>query len=71
MRPLSSVADGYKLDQITEAMRNFHAKTCVRFVERSDENDFVRFNGKTRGCKSYVGRQGGEQEVSFTRNFRL
>merc|ERR1739838_994942 len=56
---------GYKLDQITEAMRNFHAKTCVRFVERSDESDFVRFNGKTRGCKSYVGRQGGEQEIKI------
>ncbi|CRK89129.1 CLUMA_CG002890, isoform A, partial [Clunio marinus] len=51
-------------------LRQFTAisnSTCVRFVERTDEEDFVDItNGK--GCWSWVGRIGGRQELSMQIN---
>lgn len=37
--------------------------TCVTFVERTDEEDYISVIGDSTGCWSYVGRQGGRQEL--------
>ncbi|XP_067136208.1 astacin-like metalloprotease toxin 1 [Centruroides vittatus] len=45
-------------------MRNYHVNTCIRFVPRTNEEDFVYiFSGKR--CSSKVGRMGEKQELSL------
>lgn len=50
---------------LQQAIAEFNAKTCIRFVPLSTERNFVTvFNGQ--GCYSYVGNiQQGEQELSL------
>ena len=42
-------------------------KTCVKFVSRSTERDFVVI-GNYKGCSSALGRQGGRQKISMSYN---
>ncbi|XP_035206375.1 astacin-like metalloprotease toxin 5 [Stegodyphus dumicola] len=49
---------------IKKAMKHYHDNTCVRFVPRREEKDYVRFFSG-RGCYSYVGRVGSEQPISL------
>jgi len=47
--------------------RVIESKTCIRFVERTTEEDFVEvINGD--GCWSWLGRIGGRQELSISRS---
>ena len=51
---------------ITQAMDHWEARTCIRFVPRTTELDYVGiFPGG--GCYSYVGRIGGYQGISVGR----
>ncbi|XXF76262.1 M12 family metallopeptidase [Myxococcaceae bacterium GXIMD 01537] len=52
---------------LQQAIDEYNAKTCVRFVPRAQEKNFVTvFNGQ--GCYSYVGSiQQGAQELSLGR----
>uniref|UniRef100_A0AAY4D9X1 Metalloendopeptidase n=1 Tax=Denticeps clupeoides TaxID=299321 RepID=A0AAY4D9X1_9TELE len=54
----------------TEAIRcaldSFHSKTCVRFMKRSSERDYIDITPK-EGCWSYIGRTTGRQELSLQR----
>jgi hypothetical protein len=56
------------LSQVTnliyQAMQHYHQYTCIRFVERTYENDYIYIT-KDNGCFSNVGRIGGVQEVSL------
>ncbi|GIY10624.1 zinc metalloproteinase nas-15 [Caerostris darwini] len=46
------------------AFNNYHQYTCVRFVPRTNERDFVyMFSGQ--GCYSMVGKVGGQQALSL------
>jgi len=47
-----------------EAMKVWSQTTCVKFVKRTKERDYVYFVSKN-GCYSYVGRIGGRQEISL------
>lgn len=49
---------------IRKAMREFHQRTCVKFVPRTNEEDYVEFEGNL-GCFSSIGRQGGKQRISI------
>ncbi|XP_030840781.1 zinc metalloproteinase nas-13-like [Strongylocentrotus purpuratus] len=50
--------------RITRAMERYHETTCIRFVERTRETDYIYiFPGN--GCYSLVGRVGGQQQVSL------
>ncbi|XP_019855886.1 PREDICTED: zinc metalloproteinase nas-12-like [Amphimedon queenslandica] len=49
---------------INEAIEEFHNKTCITLVPRTNEANYVRFI-KGRGCWSYVGRIHGSQNVSI------
>jgi Astacin (Peptidase family M12A) len=51
------------IEGLIEIMR----RTCVIFVYRSSETDYVEvINGN--GCYSMLGRIGGRQEISLQRN---
>ncbi|TRZ01798.1 hypothetical protein DNTS_017775 [Danionella cerebrum] len=56
----------YEKAVIGNAMSNFHAKTCVRFVPRTSQTDFLSIENLD-GCYSSLGRTGGKQVVSFNR----
>ncbi|XP_059424674.1 hatching enzyme 1.2-like [Carassius carassius] len=45
-------------------MFTFHSKTCIRFVARSTQADYISIENKD-GCYSSLGRTGGQQVVSF------
>jgi len=54
------VIDPSRIDQ---AIAHWEANTSLRFVSRTDHDDYVEFvNGV--GCSSYVGMQGGKQTVT-------
>lgn len=46
-------------------MSLFNNETCVQFVERTDEQDYIMFNNDRGGCYSYLGKQGGGQVINF------
>lgn len=48
--------------RIEEAVAMLNAATNVRFVDHTDEEDYIVFE-KGEGCYSYVGRKGGRQPV--------
>ncbi|KAL6461630.1 hypothetical protein MHYP_G00297740 [Metynnis hypsauchen] len=52
---------------IEEALRSFEKSTCIRFIPRSQQTDYIRITSN-RGCYSFVGRTGGEQILSLERN---
>ncbi|XP_056303803.1 hatching enzyme 1.2 [Danio aesculapii] len=52
---------------IANAISIFHAKTCIRFVPRSIQTDYLSIENKD-GCYSAIGRTGGKQVVSLNRN---
>jgi len=49
---------------IARAMQAYHDKTCIRFVPRNKERDYL-YIAKIDGCFSDVGRAGGRQELSL------
>ncbi|XP_015916696.2 astacin-like metalloprotease toxin 5 [Parasteatoda tepidariorum] len=55
---------GNKLKVIQEGIDDYHKHTCVKFVYRTNEHDYVRmFFGN--GCYSQVGTIGGSQDLSL------
>lgn len=46
-------------------MKGISQYTCVRFVARTAENDYLDFQHTLTGCNSWVGRVGGGQRVSI------
>ncbi|GFU15346.1 astacin-like metalloprotease toxin 1 [Trichonephila clavipes] len=49
---------------IDEAIADYHNHTCVRFIPRTNEKDYVKiFYGN--GCNSHVGKARGEQVMSL------
>ncbi|XP_018427273.1 PREDICTED: astacin-like metalloendopeptidase [Nanorana parkeri] len=51
---------------IARAMLEFATLTCIRFVPRTSETDFLNIISDF-GCWSFMGRSGGGQEVSLDR----
>lgn len=49
---------------IKDAMTEWETKTCVRFVNRTNEEDYVEFM-KLEGCNADVGRKRGRQSISL------
>ncbi|XP_062380133.1 hatching enzyme 1.2-like [Sardina pilchardus] len=56
----------YEVRKIQNAMATFSCKTCVKFVPRSSQRDYLSIENKS-GCYSYLGRTGGGQVVSLNR----
>ncbi|XP_028421560.1 high choriolytic enzyme 1-like [Perca flavescens] len=51
---------------IVSALQGFHSTTCIRFVPRTNETDYVSVENQS-GCFSYVGKSGGAQLLSLQR----
>lgn len=58
-------ADAYQMSLIEAAMAEYHQKTCIRFVPRTHQNDYVSIVSGNSGCWSSVGRIGGRQEINL------
>ncbi|XP_016106215.1 high choriolytic enzyme 1-like [Sinocyclocheilus grahami] len=56
----------YDRSVIEDAMSTFDSKTCIRFVARSTQSDYISIENKD-GCYSSLGRTGGKQVVSLNR----
>ncbi|XP_075158652.1 hatching enzyme 1.2-like [Haematobia irritans] len=50
---------------IEHAIQEYHRRTCIRFVPRSSEQDYISIVSGNSGCWSSVGRVGGKQEVNL------
>ncbi|XP_063586085.1 astacin-like [Penaeus indicus] len=62
------VIAGLYEQQILAGMQEIMDKTCIRFVERTTESDYIYITTSGvsgGGCWSYVGMMGGWQEVSL------
>ncbi|XP_015916703.2 astacin-like metalloprotease toxin 5 [Parasteatoda tepidariorum] len=58
----------FLVKDIERAMEEFHKNTCIRFVKRTDEKDYVRLVwGDGKSCSSQVGRVNGEQMLNLGR----
>ena len=53
---------------IEEAIAVWSRETCVRFIEKTTELDYIRFITSPKACSSHVGRNGGVQNISLTGN---
>ncbi|CRK90383.1 CLUMA_CG003996, isoform A [Clunio marinus] len=51
------------VQQIEKAMREIENVTCLKFVGRTYQHDYVTFTGNTKRCVSQVGRNGGQQYI--------
>uniref|UniRef100_A0AAQ6IDX4 Metalloendopeptidase n=1 Tax=Anabas testudineus TaxID=64144 RepID=A0AAQ6IDX4_ANATE len=61
------IANSYtsqQLSVIATAINSFSASTCIRFIPRTTQTDYVNIQSLD-GCYSYVGRQGNAQTVSL------
>ena len=47
------------------AIEEYHNKTCIRWVPKTNEASFVSIVNGATGCWSFVGKQGGKQLVNF------
>ncbi|XP_042605477.1 hatching enzyme 1.2-like [Cyprinus carpio] len=52
----------YILSVIANAMSTFHSKTCIHFVARSTQADYISIENKD-GCFSSLGRTGGKHSL--------
>ncbi|XP_054728325.1 hatching enzyme 1.2 [Anastrepha obliqua] len=50
---------------IENAIEKYHERTCIRFVPRTSEHDYISIVSGNSGCWSSVGRVGGKQEVNL------
>jgi hypothetical protein len=50
---------------IKKAMDEFHQKTCIRFVPRNRDADYLLILNDYTGCWSSVGRVGGAQKLNL------
>lgn len=52
--------------RIHDAIAHWEEHTSLRFVERTNEANYIRFKSGS-GCSSYVGMQGGAQPINLAR----
>jgi hypothetical protein len=50
---------------LQRCMNEYHTKTCIRFVPKSSERDYLVIKNSPTGCWSSVGKIGGRQEVNL------
>jgi len=60
----SNYTDG-EIAIFNKIVEEYHNKTCLKFIPRTDEVDYVYIMQTGGGCSSYVGRIGGPQRMSL------
>ncbi|XP_042342178.1 high choriolytic enzyme 1-like [Plectropomus leopardus] len=63
---VSSDFTSWERQLIDNAMKSFHSRTCLRFVPRQSEYDYISIENRA-GCFSALGRAGGRQVLSLNR----
>ncbi|KAK5874487.1 hypothetical protein PBY51_019427 [Eleginops maclovinus] len=63
---VSSEFTSWERQKIDYAMRAFNSYTCLRFVPRQNQYDYISIENKA-GCYSSLGRTGGRQVLSLNR----
>nr|XP_042911991.1 astacin-like metalloprotease toxin 4 [Parasteatoda tepidariorum] len=58
------IYEGNTAGLILRAMDNYHNNTCVQFVPRTDERNYIILFSR-KGCYSYVGKINGQQKLSL------
>ena len=53
------------VQDVTQAIEEWNRKTVISLVERTDEEDYVRFKSTPGGCRAHQGRIGGEQFIEL------
>ncbi|XP_064114840.1 zinc metalloproteinase nas-4-like isoform X2 [Macrobrachium nipponense] len=61
---VSSSYNNFERATIAMALKEYQGQTCLKFVPRTVERDYIHIL-KGDGCSSSVGRQGGAQKVSL------
>ncbi|KAM8921418.1 embryonic protein UVS.2-like [Pelodytes ibericus] len=61
---LSSSYNRDQLNLFNNAMQEYETLTCIRFVNRTTQKDFLKID-HTGGCLSYIGKMGGGQAVNL------
>ena len=51
--------------RVTKAIAHITEKTGFKFVERTNESDWVFFTDNNTGCNSAIGRRGGQQNINL------
>ncbi|XP_075700638.1 embryonic protein UVS.2-like [Rhinoderma darwinii] len=64
---LSSKYSNWHRNLFNTSMQEFEKRTCVKFVPRTAEKDFLNI-GSSGGCTGYIGRVGGSQFVGLAIN---
>lgn len=54
--------------RVTDAINHWTSRSGVRFVERTNQKDYIVFEDDGKGCYSYIGRRGGRQTLSLAKN---
>lgn len=53
---------------LRDVFDEFEKYTCIRFVPHTDEPDYLFIRSvESRGCLSYIGHQGGRQDIFLRR----
>lgn len=63
---ISNEFSSWEKQKIDYAMKSYHSSTCIRFVPRQNEYDYISIENKA-GCFSALGREGGRQVLSLNR----
>lgn len=61
------IVDRTHASTILGAMHDISSKTCISFVERTGENDYIRIQSAETGCWSQVGYSGSRVDVNLQR----
>lgn len=61
----SSSLSNSDVNIISAAIAEYHRSTCIRFVPRSNERDYISFENSNTGCWSSVGKVGDKQQVNL------
>lgn len=63
---MSGEFDSWERQTIEYAMESFHTSTCIRFVPRQNEYDYISVENHG-GCFSALGKEGGGQVLSLNK----
>nr|AAI62603.1 He2 protein [Danio rerio]BAD15104.1 high choriolytic enzyme [Danio rerio] len=61
---VSSEYSATEISVIQKAMSGIHNKTCIRFVPRISQTDYISIENQD-GCFAFIGKKGGKQLVSL------
>ncbi|XP_022245693.1 astacin-like [Limulus polyphemus] len=62
---ISSTYSSSQRNLILQAMEEYHKNTCIRFIQRTNQQNYLNIYPDSVGCWSYFGMIGGGQKLSL------